>query len=60
MVLACALKSLPVEIKLYNSLSTKRSDTKVHAEARVGKSAKYWDEKMADAVNAAWWGLRNQ
>lgn len=58
-VLACALKSLPVDIKLYNSLSTKRSDTKVHAETRVGKSAKYWDEKMADAVNAAWWGLRH-
>lgn len=59
-VVACALKSIPIYIKLYGSLGTKRSETKVQAEARVGKSAKYWDEKMADAVNAAWWGLCHQ
>jgi hypothetical protein len=57
-VLACALKNVPVALKLYGSLSTKRSETKSHAELRVGKSTRYWDEKMADAVNAAWWGLR--
>jgi len=58
-LLACSLRSVPVEIKLYTSLSTTSSDTKSHAESRVGRTDKYWDTKMADAVNAAWWGLRH-
>jgi len=39
-------------------MSTTSADTKRHAEDRVGKTDKYWDTKMADAVNAAWWGAR--
>lgn len=58
-ILACAHRGIPVELKIYGSMGTTSADTKRHAEARVGKSEKYWDTKMADAVNAAWWGLRH-
>lgn len=58
-VLACAHRGIPVEIKIYGSMATTSTDTKRHAEDRVGKTDKYWDTKMADAVNAAWWGLRH-
>lgn len=57
-VLACAHRGIPVELKIYASMPTTSKDTKQHAESRVGKTDKYWDNKMADAVNAAWWGLR--
>jgi len=58
-VLACAHRGIQVELKLYSSMPTTSKDTKQHAEARVGKTDKYWDAKMADAVNAAWLGLRD-
>jgi hypothetical protein len=58
-ILACAHRGIAVEIKIYGSMATTSSDTKRHAEDRVGKTDKYWDTKMADAVNAAWWGLRH-
>lgn len=58
-LLACAHRGIPVELKIYGSMATTSADTKRHAEDRVGKTEKYWDTKMADAVNAAWWGLRN-
>ena len=54
-LLFCALKGIPVANKIYASLSTNSSQVKQHAEARVGKTSKYWDAKMADAVIAAWW-----
>lgn len=56
-ILACAHQGIPVELKIYASMGTTSTDTKLHAENRVGKTAKYWDNKMADAVNAAWWEL---
>ena len=58
-VLACAYKDIPVEIKIYASMPTTSANTMRHAESRVGKTSKYWDKKMADAVNVAWWGLYN-
>lgn len=58
-VLACAHRGIPVEMKTYASMATTSKDTKLHAESRVGKTDKCWNNKMADAVNAAWWGLRN-
>lgn len=58
-VLACGHRNVPVELKIYSSMQTTSKQTKEHAEARVGKTDKYWDAKMADAVNAAWWGLRH-
>lgn len=59
LLLYCAQHQVPVETKIYTSLGTKSGDVKGHAEARVGKTAKYWDTKMADAVIAAWSGARN-
>ncbi|MBF8710009.1 MULTISPECIES: hypothetical protein [Pseudomonas] len=58
-ILACAHRGIPVELKIYGSMGTTSTDTKRHAEERVGKTGKYWDSKMADAVNAAWLGLRH-
>jgi glycosylphosphatidylinositol transamidase (GPIT) subunit GPI8 len=57
-LLYCAQHQVPVEIKIYTSLGTKSGDVKTHAEARVGRTAKYWDAKMADAVVAGWSGAR--
>jgi hypothetical protein len=48
----------PVFIKTYASLGTRSADVKSHAEERVGRTDKHWDNKMADAIIAAWWGTR--
>lgn len=58
-ILACAHRNIPVELKIYGAMGTTSADTKQHGESRVGKTTKYWDAKMADAVNAAWWGIRH-
>ena len=58
LLLFCAQHQIPVEIKIYTSLGTKSGDVKTHAEARVGRTSKYWDAKMADAVVAGWSGAR--
>ena len=56
-VMACsAKKGVATFIKTYSSLSTKSADVKVDASARVAQTSKGWDNKMADAVVAAWWG----
>lgn len=57
-MLFCAQRQTPVFIKTYASLSTRSNDVKAHAEQRVGRTGKYWDNKIADAVIAAWWGIR--
>lgn len=59
-ILACAHRGIPVGLKIYASMPTTSKDTKRHAEERVGRTHKYWDNKMADAVNAAWWGLHHR
>ena len=51
-------KAIPVTAKLYASLATKSSDVKAHAEQRVGRTTLHWDEKIADAVVAAWKGTQ--
>lgn len=58
LLLYCAQHQVPVEVKTYASLGTRSGDVKSHAETRVGKTPKYWDAKMADAVIAAWSGAR--
>jgi Holliday junction resolvasome RuvABC endonuclease subunit len=55
-LLAAALKNVPVQALAYNQMSATKAKTKELAEARVGKTDKYWDEGMADAINVAWWG----
>jgi hypothetical protein len=51
-------RSKPVFIKTYTSLGTRSADVKSHAEQRVGRTDRYWDNKIADAIMAAWWGAR--
>jgi len=58
-LLFCRRKNIAVTVKIYASLSTRSADVKNHAEQRVGRTAKYWDTKMADAVIAAWHGACN-
>lgn len=58
-LLFCRQNNIPVTVKIYSSLATQSEDIKDHAEQRVGRTAKYWDTKMADAVIAAWHGARN-
>jgi hypothetical protein len=60
LLLYCTQQQVPVETKIYASLGTKSGDVKTHAEQRVGRTSKYWDAKMADAVVAAWNGARNE
>ena len=58
LMLFCEQHQTPVFIKTYASLGTRSADVKSHAEHRVGRTLKYWDNKIADAVIAAWWGAR--
>lgn len=57
-LLFCTQNNLPVDVKIYASLGTKSVDVKTHAEQRVGRTPKYWDTKMADAVVVAWNGVK--
>jgi hypothetical protein len=59
LLLYCAQHQIPVDTTIYTSLGTKSGDVKGHAEQRVGRTTKYWDTKMADAVVAAWGGARS-
>ncbi len=58
LLLYCAQNQIPVETKIYTSLGTKSGTVEGDAEARVGKTSKYWNKKMADAVVAAWSGAQ--
>lgn len=58
-LLFCRQKGIPVTVKIYGSLGTKSADVRNHAEHRVGRTVKYWDAKIADAVIAAWKGAQN-
>lgn len=49
-------KNIPVLIKTYSSLGTRRAAVKAFAEAKAGQSQTGWNEQMADAVAAAWSG----
>ena len=54
LLLYCAQHEVPVEIKTYASLGTNSGSVKENAEARVGRSSKFWVGIMAVAVVAAW------
>mgnify|MGYP000727010680 CR=1 FL=1 len=59
LLLYCGLHNKPVFTKIYASLATRSAQVKGHAIARVGQTTRYWDNKMADAIVAAWWGTTN-
>ena len=49
--------SIPVTVNFYTSLGTRNADVKIFAERCVGRTEKYWDTKIADAITAAYKGL---
>lgn len=53
-LLAAAEAEIPVVIKLYSQMATKRADVARHAEDRVGRTSTGWNDQMADAVAVAW------
>jgi hypothetical protein len=52
-ILTAAEQNVPVSCKLYSQIGSTSSESKRHAEERVGRTDKYWDNKIADAVLAA-------
>lgn len=58
-ILAATHKNVPVQSLAYNQIATTKATTKERAETRVGKTDKYWDDGMADAINVAWWGAQH-
>lgn len=59
-ILAAKEANIKVESKLYSQLGTKRAQVKEHAESRVGKTTKYWNEQIGDAIIAAWAAARSE
>ena len=51
-------KNIPISIKIYSALGTRRSGVKAFAAGKAGQTQTLWNEQMADAVAAAWSGRR--
>ena len=47
---------IPVVMKMYRAMETRRDDVKTFAESNVGKTKANWNEQMADAVAVAFVG----
>ena len=58
-LLACAEKNIIVNTKLYSQIGTTSKQTQLHAESRVGRTDKYWNTTIADAINACFWQIRS-
>ena len=50
--------NIPVFRKLNSQISSNATKAKEYAEQRVGKTEKYWNNTMADAILVAYWGLK--
>jgi hypothetical protein len=44
----------PIHSRLYSQIGATRNTVKERAEARVGRTEKYWNEQIADAIMIAW------
>lgn len=53
-LLVASQAGIPVVSKLYSQMSTRRADVLRNAEERVARTAKHWNEQMADAIAVAW------
>lgn len=51
--------NIPVEKKLNSQIASTASKAKGYAENRVGRTDKYWNNTMADAILVAYWGLKH-
>lgn len=59
-ILLCAKEhNIPVEKKLNSQIGSSATKAKEYAEKRVGKTDKYWNNTMADAILAAYRGVNN-
>lgn len=47
---------IPIELKIYQSIGTRSDNVMDYAKVKVGRTIKYWDKRMADAVVVAWSG----
>ena len=56
-ILAASEQNVPVSCKLYSQIGSTSTDARRHAEDRVGRTDKYWNNKIADAVLAAYRAL---
>lgn len=52
-ILEATRKNIPVNTYFYNQIHVNSKNVLDKAEALVGKSKKYWDQKFADAIMAA-------
>lgn len=59
-LLAAKENNIPVVRKLYNQIGSTSKKAKELAEIRVGKTEKYWNNTIADAVLVAYWGIMNE
>lgn len=50
--------NVAVVCKLYTQILSSSKETTTHAEERVGRTGKYWNSKIADAVLAAYSAMR--
>lgn len=50
--------NIPVVRKLYSQIGATSRDVKERAEARVGRTDRYWNNTMADAIACAYWEIR--
>lgn len=51
--------NIPVEKKLNSQISSTANKAKEYAENRVGRTDKYWNNTIADAILVAYWGLKH-
>ena len=59
--LLCAREhNISIERKLNSQIASSSAKAKEFAEQRVGKTDKYWNNAMADAIVAAYWGVVNE
>lgn len=49
--------NIEVERKLNSQISSTATKAKELAESRIGRTEKYWNNTMADAVLVAYWGI---
>lgn len=57
-LLCAAEHGIPVVRKLNSQIESSSSRAKEYAEARVGKTDQYWNNTIADAILAAYWGIQ--
>lgn len=51
--------NIPIKRRLNTQIGSTSSKAKEYAETRVGKTDKYWNNSIADAILVAYWGLKH-